>query len=1022
MKSKFAKPTRSRLLATALAAMAAIIFMSSGAHAFTLNVVDSGGTSVPNFRWTLEEDTMFDVKPGLLTADIPSLTFHPSYMPIVATGDETTATITVDATKQYFVSVLPGADYSIGGAPVPVGAANVTVVVNAQPILTAQITIKIFEDNHPTNNALDSPQEQGLAGFTIIVEDAGGRYGMSTGRLMTDAYGNMVGTTYNRDINGNVTFTGDAPDILTMGDMSVTTDANGEAIIKNLAPAKYGIIIIPPSGEGWQQVTTLEGTPVIDAWVKADEPPYFREFGPPGYHVVAGFVRPTHETTILTGGATISGTVVNLHNSRPPDTRFWPGEPRGSAWVALNADGGIGQTLHAQPCDPELGTFTIPDVPPGNYEVVVWDKYLDNIIAFHKVLVTDTNLKLGEIPVFQWFTALDQRVFYDANENGFRDAGEMGIPEVGTNIRWRDGTMYQSFPTDIEGEAPYQEVFPFFHWLVAEVDFTHFKATGATITVDNGGSINATDPWSFGGILSPQPQPDNAKAPYRTEIGPVLTQAFQGFMGQTSVIEWGKCAYGENENGGISGIVYYATTRAEDNPQYAAAEPWEPGIPRVQVNLYADGDVDASPCGAQNFPVGSDIDWNGNETYDAPDGLIDDVNGDNVETLADVDNYPFHWSMGGAMGPEDIDHNNNSLFNGGDAINITWTDSWDDAQPTGCPGAPFTAHGVPTDCFDGLRNFNQVRPGVFDGGYAFNGLIPGGYDTAAIETMGLPPGSYIVEGTAPNNYLILKPEDKNVDFGDAFIPSTQLLPPVCVGEDYIVPATTSLFPDVVAPFAGTSVKLCDKKSVALNNGMNAAADFFLLTQVPISAHVVGFVLDDLANEYDPLSPSFGEKYAPPWLPVSFTDFKGNEIAKVYTDEWGKYNALLPSTYTTNLPSPSGMAPAMLTVCINSPLMPDPNNPGEYITDPFYKPQYSQFCYTFQYMPGTTTYLDTPVLPIAAFAGPKQFPLDCAPPTETPMIQRVDGASGGPVVNAGLKTRSPVLKSHYTTVHAEGGDL
>ncbi len=27
------------------------------------------------------------------------------------------------------------------------------------------------------------------------------------------------------------------------------------------------------------------------------------------------------------------------------------------------------------------------------------------------------------------------------------------------------------------------------------------------------------------------------------------------------------------------------------------------------------------------------------------------------------------------------------------------------------------------------------------------------------------------------------------------------------------------------------------------------------------------------------------------------------------------------------------------------------------------------------MPGTTTYLDTPVVPIAAFAGPDQFPVD-----------------------------------------------
>ncbi len=57
-------------------------------------------------------------------------------------------------------------------------------------------------------------------------------------------------------------------------------------------------------------------------------------------------------------------------------------------------------------------------------------------------------------------------------------------------------------------------------------------------------------------------------------------------------------------------------------------------------------------------------------------------------------------------------------------------------------------------------------------------------------------------------------------------------------------------------------------------------------------------------------------------------------------------------------------------------------------DPWFDPQYSQFCYTFQYMTGVATYLDTPVLPIAAFAGPGQFPVDCERPTGTPMIRQV----------------------------------
>ncbi len=54
------------------------------------------------------------------------------------------------------------------------------------------------------------------------------------------------------------------------------------------------------------------------------------------------------------------------------------------------------------------------------------------------------------------------------------------------------------------------------------------------------------------------------------------------------------------------------------------------------------------------------------------------------------------------------------------------------------------------------------------------------------------------------------------------------------------------------------------------------------------------------------------------------------------------------------------------------------------------------------MPGAITYLDTPVLPVAAFAGQAQFPLDCEYPDGTPRIYSVDvsqtnGVGGGPYI-------------------------
>lgn len=953
-------------------------------QAVTLNVKGSDNSSVTSYRWTIEEDTTYHVDPGVPDANTISVGFHTSYMPVVASGDDKTTPLpgetggtVLDPNKHYYVSVLPknlidtDPRYSVGGASFMGSDGSVTVYVNKLPFPTAQITIFVFEDNSPINSAPDLPVEQGLEGFSILLEDAGGRYGMSAGTQSQDAFGNPLGTTYNPD--GTV---------LQMGDGVIKTDADGRATIKYLAPGKYGVQAVAPTGQGWQQTSTIEGTKIIDAWVKANEPPFFQEFGPPGFHAFIGFVKDFDALAGLPapgGRGTITGQVVNLHLSRPPDYAFYNGAPLAhtTAWVGLNLGAaGLGQGVYAVPCNAD-GTFTIPGVPAGDYQLVVWDEALVQIFAFHRVTVFGgVTAALGDVPVFQWFTRIENWVFNDENENGFRDDGEEAIPEQAVNIRWRDGTMYQSAPTDGEGFVPFDVVFPFFAWQVAEVDFARFKATGVTVTVDDGGPINLADPWTWGGQLNPQDQTDpldlNCVSPdcletakYRTETGPVLTQAFQGFIGQTSVIEWGKKAYNpadedneptanfpdvedidwnENgvldpeENGGISGIVFYSTTRGEDDPEKGVGEPWEPGIPRVTVNLY--------------------------------DGT------------------------------------------GTTLLNTTTTDSWDDSLPTGCKGEVFTFLGSPKDCYDGLRNFNQVRPGVFDGGYAFLTYFVDGdgnpveFGTLGANEVSLPAGQYVVEVIPPAGYQIVKSQDKNVDFGDDYVPSPLLQAATCVGTLYNVPEELALFPGVTHPYYDPESEaykpdydpdtepwqfnLCDRKLVELAPAENAAADFFLFTEAPIAGHIIGFILDDTSNEFDPNAPTFGEKFAPPWLPISIRDWTGREISRTYSDQYGVYNALVPSTYTANLPQPSGMSPNMITVCLNSPTAADGT------PDPFFNPQYSQFCYTLQYMPGATTYLDTPVVPVAAFAGPDQFPLDCEFPDGTPRIKEV---TGGPYVSA-----------------------
>ena len=1049
--------------------LAGLLWAISAQAELTVNVQAPDGSPVAGFRWLLEEDTTHPVTPGALVSNSLSLDIHKSYAPVVSKGHSTGSTVVLGTiTTRSVLSILPDADYTIGGLNIAQGQQDtdtpVVVTVQPLPLPTARISVFVFEDTLSLNNVPDVPQEQGLEGFDVFVVDI-------AGQVIQDAFGNPLGTTYLVDTEGNVTYNPDgSPAVAALGDGTVHTGSDGHAEVNYLAPGKYEVQIIPPSGQGWQQVSTLEGTPFSPVWVKANEPKIFAAGGfPPNTHVFFGFVQPFNDLPVSHPAGTISGTVVNAHNATPPDFTFHPGHELPNCWVGLN-DKSSKAAVYVAPCDGS--SFTIPIVPPGDYELAIWDRFLDNLFGLHAITIDDlgTNVALGDIPTFRWFGYSNHIVFLDHNENGFRDcfapdgvtpsgdpadcdnAGidDIGLAEQNINLRFRDGSIYKALPTDNDGAAPFEEVFPFFKYLVAEVDFVRFKATGVTVVTDGGGPVLPDDGWNYPsrGLLTPQAEicrtsdigatvasvtdvgPDGlcytaddtttlcaaendpitncntGNNLSRTITGPVLTMATQTLPNVTNVFEWGKKPYTVydfstpmptyvGENGGISGIVFYATTRAENDPQFAAGEEWEPGIPRVPVNLYVDGDTDTSPLGETGgtCPAGipqagpEDVDWNGNGCIDPDDGSIDDLNG-----------------SGGV--------------DAGDAIQVTTTDSWDDSLPTGCNATTFSINGGDAhECFEGLRTYNQVRDGVFDGGYAFFTGKPGGINSANPE-IPLPSGQYIVEAITPTGYEHVKEEDKNVDFGDEYIPTPLLFPAACVGDrapryPAAVPAELDLFPGIAAPFAGENRPLCDRKLVNLSAGQNAAADFFMFTEVPKAARIVGFVLNDLANEFNPDSPSFGEKVGAPWLPISIQDYEGIEVLRIYSDEWGGYNALVPSTYTKNIGSPTGVSPGMYKLCLNHPgPIVDPNDTNLLIQDPQHDPGLAQLCYSFDAWPGKTTYLDTPILPIVASSARTDYPLDCAMPDGTPVIQEVNGpAPGGPyVANVGdtlLITAPPV---------------
>jgi hypothetical protein len=936
---------------------------------------------ITDYRWLVEEDATYPNNPAAPAPNAQSFgaNLHKSYMPVVAQGcvgptciapQTPLSQVVLDPAKRYFVSVLPndGANpdgHTLGGVQIPAGAnanTTITVNVNQQPIPPAQIAVLVFEDTNPTNGAPDGG-ERGLGGFQLTLIDSGGRYGISGGPMEQDAFGNPL--------KNYLPCAPPAPEGV------ILTCPDGSALIKNLAPHKYTLTAVPPAGGEysqykWSQTTTIEGTRGIDAWVRADEPPYFQEWGASGWHVFFGFVSP-ERLPARSGTSTITGKVTNIHMYRPPSlTEFDSGSYDAlaftNAWVGLNAGNGAGPIIAAVKAKAD-GTFSIPNVSDGLYQLVVWDEYLDQIISYHTVNVAGST-NMGNVPVFAWFARQEFWVFEDLNENGIWDAGERPIPDEPVDIRFRDGSVYQASTTDFSGYYSFDEIFPFFNWQVAEVGYTRFKPTGVTVTVDAGGD-NSGGPYP--GVVNPATQTENctdAACTSRTETGPVLLQGFQVVEGQTNILQWGKAPYKPGENGGIVGIVFYASTRAESNPRLGVGDPWEPGIPRVKVRLYR--------------VVG---------TADGGTGLV--------------------------------------------FVDETLTDSWDDNPPAGClPDADpvyvnLTLGGDPTKCYDGWRNWNQVRPAVFDGGYAFG---------SAAGKPNLPPGKYVVEIVVPPGYDLVKEEDVNVGFGETFAPADIVLPnmamvaiapdqatiqaafepepglfqPPCVGEQRVVPDYLTLFPSAMepAPFAGALRPLCNRKQVVLADQSQANSDFFLFTSVPVAAHHATLITDDVNNDPTPGSVNYGEKMGPPFLPVAFRDHTGKEVARVYADQWGRANGLLPSTINANIPNPSGYSAAMWISCMNDPgPIPGPN--GTLITDPNYNPMYMHVCYSMNYMPGTTTYLDTPVIATSAFPG--HNPPDCTYPDATPAIRQVDGDGIGPFLSDGGPRRLTIYSQGMVQV-------
>jgi hypothetical protein len=536
-------------------------------------------------------------------------------------------------------------------------------------------------------------------------------------------------------------------------------------------------------------------------------------------------------------------------------------------------------------------------------------------------------------------------------------------------------------------------------------------------------------------------------------------EGWQGFPGQNNFLEFGKEPYVPGENGGIKGHVIYASTRPFDDPMMLVQTQWEPLVPNVTINLYQEGLASDGVT-----PTLTMVDTTTTSSWDdyaqgfRADGVTPNMNcpGQGASSGANPDLFyfslfkqpsylNFYNSQHG--GPAITPLPDNSQFKCYDGMH-----NWNQLQP-----APY----------DGMYKFPSVTATDANGKPTLAGTnCKICTANTAVPTTDLyygipqlPNGKYVVEVVLPPGFELVKEEDKNILIGDNFIapvtqefgglgnifiipdqasvassqqypgpgynannpqnpttslgttPSNNIVPGFipeptwpCVGEMRIVPDFISLYPQSqqVAPFAGAKRPLCDRKEVTLNDQMGAIAKFYIYTSTHIASKFTGGITDDYTSEFDPFSPQFGEKFSPPDLPVSVKDWAGNEISRVYADHWGSYDGMTYSTWEVNPPNPTGYSPTMMVMCMNDP-GPIPGPGGTLITDPAYTYGYSQFCYELPFMPGTTQYLDTPVVPTSGFAGAGYNNVDCSYPTLTPAIAEVDGDQIGPWVSASGKT-------------------
>src|SRR5262249_37850521 len=284
---------------------------------------------------------------------------------------------------------------------------------------TSKTSLFVFQDDNPLNGQEDpgggvdviAPNEAGLGGFELKLFDQAGAFGDSTGQLTYDMFNLPVSNSLAgfidpltgfdacpiaRNKDGGIV--GMIPTFPPFESDGVTkSPLAGQAVIANLYPGLYEVVATPAAdrigrGEEWLQTNTLDGTKPHEAFIKPNEPGYFQEFGPGGFHVVIGFANPKLINSRRTnsqgtglcdpapagGGLNCNGTlnvqVSSARMSRTPDQRIYSSGDYTAygftqCYLALGPPDGADFAL--EKCDPN-GHVSFTNVPAGDWRLTIF--------------------------------------------------------------------------------------------------------------------------------------------------------------------------------------------------------------------------------------------------------------------------------------------------------------------------------------------------------------------------------------------------------------------------------------------------------------------------------------------------------------------------------------------------------------------------------------------------------------------------------------------------------------------------